>query len=129
MPKLLNILILTHNLALKTQNFHWNVQGSNFYSLHKMFEEQYEEISNSIDEIAERIRILGDKVPSISQNLEINPNLLPSDMLKNLALDHENIILQIEDVKKSSDDVTVDMLNERLAAHQKHLWFLRSSFA
>ena len=136
--ELAHLLSDTYILYTKTQNFHWNVTGANFYSMHKMFEEQYEDLSEAVDIIAERIRALGAAAPgSMSQFLKLSSlkeaSGVPStkDMLKQLAKDHETISHHLsiifENAVKAKDDATQDFLTERMRAHEKTAWMLRSS--
>lgn len=135
-----HLLANTYTLYLKTQNFHWNVTGPHFHSLHKMFEEQYQELANSIDEIAERIRALGKPAPgSFSEFLKLSyikdaaGSANANDMVKKLLADHERIIEYIAevfpDVEEAQDEATVDLLNKRTESHEKTAWMLRSSVA
>src|SRR5437879_954535 len=96
--ELTHFLADTYILYLKTQNYHWNVQGPAFYSLHKMFEEQYQELAGAIDEIAERIRALGNyTVASFSQYTQLSSlkeergQLTAENMLEKLIKDHETM--------------------------------------
>jgi starvation-inducible DNA-binding protein len=125
-------------LYLKTQNFHWNVTGPLFQSLHEMFEQQYTDLATAVDEIAERIRAVGHFAPgSFTQFMEIS-NLKDQvdrpesaeDMVAILVKDHEQLvagarkILEIADAEH--DDVTVDFVTERMNTHEKTAWMLRS---
>ena len=132
------LLADTYVLYVKTQNFHWNVTGSHFYSHHKMFEEQYTQLSDAIDKIAERIRSLQAFAPaSLSAFLKLT-SLKESDhsleahsMVKELLCSHEqiskNIINLFEVAKKFNDEVTLDLLIERKSDHDKIIWILRST--
>lgn len=127
----------TYALYLKTQNYHWNVEGTDFFSYHKFFEEQYEELAAAVDEIAERIRQLGEKTPasfkdfldlmSISEALE---NITALDMIRDLVKSHEKLAHNadklIEQCDKEKDEGTMDMIIQRLKAHQKAIWMLKS---
>jgi starvation-inducible DNA-binding protein len=127
-------------IFLKTQNFHWNVQGPMFFQLHLLFEKQYEEVYEAVDVIAEHIRALGERAlgsfREFSQHsdiLESSDRLSSEDMIQELALDHEMIIKSLYktiDVATEADDqATVDLCTERLRAHEKHIWMLRSILA
>ncbi len=137
--KHLNIVLAeTYALYLKTQNCHWNVTGSNFYSLHSMFEEQYKELAEAVDEIAERIRALGEKVEasfshfdkakSISDAKSANSS---ESMLKDLVQSQEIVIskiVELSDVASDQGDkASEDMAVQRLHAHEKQKWMLSSS--
>ena len=127
-----------HVLYTKTRNYHWNVVGPHFNDLHKFFEGQYDQTAQDIDEIAERIRALGDKTVSTMTEflqhtrLEEQPGKYPDakSMVANLVADHETIIRNLrEDIKTSSqhNDVgTEDFLTGMLEKHEKTAWMLRS---
>jgi starvation-inducible DNA-binding protein len=135
---LYRVLADTYALYLKTQNFHWNVTGPEFFALHLLFEKQYEELAEAVDEIAERIRALGfyvdaafssfKKTSSIHDETKV---LNSKEMLTNLIEGHETMIRNARKVAeigdKDGDFATVDMLGRRLGAHEKMVWFLRSS--
>ncbi|MBY0505407.1 MAG: DNA starvation/stationary phase protection protein [Bryobacteraceae bacterium] len=126
-------------LYTKTRNFHWNVTGGRFHDLHKFFESQYEEIDDSIDEIAERIRSLGEVSPgSLAEFLaatrlkEAPGKLLPADeMIGALLADHESLIRQLrKDIDRCGDEFkdvgNQDFLTGLLEQHEKQAWMLRS---
>lgn len=128
----------TYAVYLKTQNFHWNVKGPLFYTLHKMFEEQYIELAAAIDEIAERIRALGCYTPAsfaefskLTSIKEESQSISAEDMVKKLLKDHEILADHAEIVlskaQKARDEGTADLLIQRLKAHQKIAWMLRES--
>jgi starvation-inducible DNA-binding protein len=134
---LAKVLADTYLLYLKTQNFHWNVTGPEFFSLHLLFEKQYEELSGAVDEIAERIRALGfyveatteafRKLSSIKEGSKILPQF---EMIKELVDGHETLIREerhLADLaEKHGDQATVDLMARRLGVHEKAAWFLRS---
>lgn len=134
---LARVLADTYALYLKTQNFHWNVRGQEFYSLHLLFEKQYEDLADAVDEIAERIRALGyfvdatftsfQKQSSVKEEEKV---LNSKDMLQSLIDGHETLIRgarKVAEVCDSEGDfATVDMLGKRLGVHEKMAWFLRS---
>lgn len=134
-----HLLADTYILYLKTQNCHWNVAGIQFFSLHKMFEEQYNSLANAVDQIAERLRALNITAPgSLSQFLkltslkEITKPLDTTKMLKELLHDHESLSEAISNalrLTKEEDEVTMDLLIQRKAEHEKTAWMLRSSLA
>lgn len=131
--KLFSVLLNSQLLALKTQNYHWNVIGKDFYQLHKLFEDQYNEISGSIDEIAERIRALGFFVePIITSHKEnvintyCNHDSSAKDMIYDLVESNQKLCTIIEKAIEVADAVTIDLLQDRLAAHQKNIWMLQS---
>ena len=132
------LLADTYILYLKTQNFHWNVTGPHFPELHKLFEEQYKQLADAIDEIAERIRALKAPAPaSFTQfqkltSLEEADNVLDAEeMLGELLGDHEIIAKNInnlfEVMHDCQDEVTLDLLIERKTDHDKTAWMLRST--
>lgn len=131
------LLADTYTLYLKTQNFHWNVRGQEFYSLHLLFEKQYQELAEAVDEIAERIRTLGYYVEAsfsgfirLSSIKEEEKVLIAKDMILNLIHGHEAFVKEARKVAeiadREKDFATVDMLGRRLGAHEKMAWFLRS---
>lgn len=131
------LLAEVYTLYLKTQNFHWNVRGTEFYSLHLLFEKHYEEMAEEIDEIAERIRALGFFVEAsfssfseLSSIKEEEKVLSAKEMLNSLVQGHEVYIREARRVAEIADReldfATVDMLGRRMGAHEKMAWFLRS---
>lgn len=134
---LYRVLADTYTLYLKTQNFHWNITGPEFYSLHLLFEKHYQELAEAVDEIAERIRALGFYVDasfsSFKESTSISDEkkvLSTKEMLTSLVEGHEALIRNARKVAevgdKDGDFATVDMLGRRLGAHEKMAWFLRS---
>lgn len=137
---LTHLLADTYTLYLKTQNCHWNVAGIQFFSLHKMFEEQYNSLAQAVDQLAERLRALNTMAPgSLSQFLqltslkEITKPLDTMKMLKELLHDHEalsaSISVALQLTKQEDDEVTMDLLIQRKAEHEKTAWMLRSSIS
>jgi starvation-inducible DNA-binding protein len=134
---LFKILSNYYILTLKTQNYHWNVTGPHFHSYHRMLEEQYNNLEEGIDELAERIRILGFPVQANYKTF-INEATLKEEggapdaqgMLKNLAYDHGILIREIREaidkLKETEDEGTTDLLVERLRYHEETAWILRS---
>jgi starvation-inducible DNA-binding protein len=134
------LLANTYVLYTKTQVFHWNVEGLLFHSLHEMFEGQYEQLAEAIDEIAERMRMLGVKTPNGLQGLlsiatlkESKADLKSPEMIRVLLEDHEQLCRQLREDIEVADDAedagTEDFLTSRLEAHEKTAWMLRSSVA
>lgn len=135
--ELSKVLADTYMLYLKTHNYHWNVTGELFHSLHEQFEEQYVELADAIDEIAERIRALGYRAPgtfkefneltSISEQQD-EPEAL--EMVRRLALGNEQVLRTareaLQPANKAEDEATVDLLTQRLHVHSKTAWMLRS---
>lgn len=136
---LAKILADEHVLYIKTRNYHWNVAGSDFYEYHGMFEEQYNEIAQSIDEVAERIRSLGGRVHATLKTFSDSSRLSeqsgghPSarEMISDLLADHESIVRTLrQDIKTCSEhnDVgTEDFLTGLMEKHEKTAWMLRAS--
>ena len=131
------VLSDTFILYLKTHNFHWNVQGRQFRGLHMMFEEQYRDLWNSIDDIAERIRALGQPAPGTTakfrQLAEIKENEgIPAatEMLNELVSDNATAIRTIRTalstVQAAGDEATAGLLVDRLAYHEKQVWMMKS---
>ncbi len=131
------VLADAYMLYLKTHNFHWNVTGPLFSSLHVMFEEQYTEQWNALDEIAERIRALGHFAPATYKryaelsSIKEEPEVLSSkDMLRQLVDGNEILIRTLRAGVKIADDLedypTADMLTTRMEVHEKNAWMLRS---
>ncbi len=137
--------ILNHLLSdasviyTKTRNFHWNVTGPLFYSLHNMLEDQYTQIATSTDEVAERVRQMGYRaIGSMQEFLDMasikesrDANLSDTDMVSELVNDHEQIIQQmrvsIEKLENELDDVgTADFVTGLMQAHEEMAWMLRS---
>ncbi len=136
-----HLLADTYTLYLTTHNFHWNVTGPMFNSLHAMFMAQYTELWNAVDPIAERIRSLGHVAPgSYAQFGELSslpdaPATPPKalEMVRILAQGHEAVartarrLLPLLD--KASDEPTTDLLVQRLTVHEQTAWMLRANLA
>lgn len=133
-----HLLADTYLLYLKTQNFHWNVTGPHFHTLHKMFEEQYEQLSSANDLIAERIRALHAKAPGsfgeflkMASLQEAEGDVSAELMIKELLIDHESMSSSLQKLfalaQEDGDEVTLDMLIERKTEHDKTAWMLRST--
>lgn len=134
------LLADTHALYLKTHGYHWNVRGPEFPALHALFESQYRELWGALDEIAERIRALGALAPQGQTSMANLTGLKDGDahfadqeMLRDLLADHEQVCATIRnaiETAEADEDVgTVDLLTERLRAHEKHAWMLRATLA
>jgi len=132
------LLADTYTLYLKTQNFHWNLKGIDFFSLHILFEKQYTEMAEAIDEIAERIRALGMVAIGSFEAFKRNSGIKSEDkelnireMLMSLIEGHEVLVRRARKVAefadKGDDFATVDMIGRRIGAHEKAAWMLRSS--
>jgi len=131
------VLAETYTLYLKTQNYHWNVTGPWFDTLHRMFETQYTQFPPAIDILAERIRALGFKSPGsysefskLSTIQEASGNVIAKEMIKNLLQDHLTLIHTCKQVQECADGVedavTSDLMTERIEQHEKNAWMLRS---
>ncbi|MBJ7484175.1 Dps family protein [Brevundimonas sp.] len=134
------VLADSYAVYLKTHGYHWNLRGPEFFSLHGLLEQQYREIWDALDTIAERIRALGELAPmggSAFANLtsikDGDPEKDSQAMLKELVKDNETLIATartaLEACEKDGDDVSVDLMTQRLAAHEKAAWMLRASIA
>lgn len=132
-----HLLADTYTLYVKTHNFHWNVTGPLFNTLHQMFEEQYTELATAVDEIAERIRALGFPAPgSCAQFGELTSikeeTGVPSaqEMIAQLAKDQEIVARTAREVypvaDEAHDEPTADLLTQRMQIHEKTAWMLRS---
>ncbi|MDN3919299.1 Dps family protein [Roseateles violae] len=132
------LLADTYTLYLTTHNFHWNVSGPMFNSLHAMFMAQYTELWNAVDPIAERIRALGHAAPgSYAQFAQLSslkdaPITPPKamEMVRILVEGHEGVARTARAlfpaVDKASDEPSADLLTQRLAVHEQTAWMLRS---
>jgi starvation-inducible DNA-binding protein len=132
------ILADTYALFLKTQNYHWHVKGVHFKPFHMLFEEQYQALFLAIDEIAERILILGGKAPATFELFNQLKTIQDGDasldanaMVRELAHDHGVLIHNIHKVMRmasdSYDEGSVALLSERIASHEKARWMLQTS--
>ena len=130
----------SYTLYLKTHNFHWNITGAMFNSLHTMFETQYTEQWTALDEIAERIRALGFNAPGSYRefvalsSIPEEPGLTNSadwhEMVRQLVVGNEAVCRtarKVLDIADDADDApTEDLLTQRLQTHEKYAWMLRS---
>jgi starvation-inducible DNA-binding protein len=132
-----HVLADTYTLYLKTHNFHWNVTGPMFQTLHLMFETQYNELWLALDLIAERIRALGVPVAATHKSFEKLSSIsmeegVPkaTDMIRSLVKGHEAVAKiargAFDIADKANDQPTADMLTERMNVHEKTAWMLRS---
>ncbi len=137
---LAQVLADSHALALKTQNFHWNVAGPHFHSLHAMFEAQYAELAAAVDELAERIRALGFPAPGgyaafakLTAIADAKENVPAAEMVRTLLADHETAVKRLRAALKvaqaAGDEESADLAIGRLQAHEKTAWMLRASAA
>ena len=131
------VLADTYVLYLKTHNFHWNVEGPMFQTLHQMFMDQYTEAWNAIDPIAERIRALGHYAPGSYRQFVKLASIKESEgvpkagkMVRELILGQEAVARTARGVlplaERANDQPTLDLLTQRLNVHEKNAWMLRS---
>lgn len=129
-----------YTLYLKTHNFHWNVTGPLFNTLHTMFEGHYTEAAAAVDEIAERIRALGVAAPGTYKQFAALSSIeeedgVPSaeDMIRQLVVGHETVVRTAREVfplaEEASDEPSADLLTQRMQLHEKTAWMLRSMLA
>ncbi|AOK28795.1 DNA starvation/stationary phase protection protein [Burkholderia singularis] len=134
------LLADTYTLYLKTHNFHWNVTGPMFNTLHLMFEEQYNELWLAVDLVAERIRTLGVVAPGtyrefakLSSIPEADGVPAADEMIRQLVEGHEAVVRTARAIfpaaEAASDEPTADLLTQRLQTHEKTAWMLRSLLA
>jgi starvation-inducible DNA-binding protein len=135
-----HLLADTYTLYLKTHNFHWNVTGPMFNTLHLMFEQQYTELAQAVDLIAERIRALGFPAPGsygqyakLSSIREEDGVPAANEMIRQLVAGQEAVVRTARKVfptvDKANDEPTADLLTQRMQVHEKNAWMLRSLLA
>ncbi|MEL7030135.1 MAG: Dps family protein [Pseudomonadota bacterium] len=135
------VLADTYTLYLKTHNYHWNVTGPMFNTLHLMFEQQYNELWTATDLVAERIRSLGIYAPgsykayadlSSVEDAEMEPPNAEA-MIANLVKGHETVVRTAREVfplaEEANDESTADLLTQRMQVSEKTAWMLRSLLA
>lgn len=131
------LLADTYTLYLKTHNFHWNVTGPMFNTLHLMFEQQYTELSLAVDLIAERIRALGVVAPGTYREFAALTRIKEEEgvpkaeqMLAILVADQEAVVRTAREIFPLADDAhdepTADLLTQRMQTHEKTAWMLRA---
>ena len=132
------LLADTYALYFKTHAYHWNVTGPRFHDLHAMFEEQYREMWEATDEIAERVRALGVKAPisydEMMESASIKADKTTPDadaMVANLVAGHEQVVRTAREVlelaDEHDDEATADLIAPRVSAHEKTAWMLRAT--
>ncbi len=137
---LARLLADTYTLYLKTHNYHWNVVGPMFNTLHLMFEEEYNELALAVDEIAERIRALGSRAPgsysayaALTEVPEDDDEPDAMEMVRRLVQAHETCVRTARSVfptaSEADDEPTADLLTQRMQVHEKTAWMLRSLLA
>ena len=128
----------TYAIYLKTQNYHWHVRGPQFKSLHELFELHYQELAEAVDQVAERILMLGHKAPATFNEYNQLKTIKDGDssisaeqMVSELAEDHSILVRDLNQAIKlaqeNNDEGTITLLSDRIAAHQKAHWMLRAS--
>ena len=131
------LLADSYTLYLKTHNYHWNVTGPQFTTLHELFEVHYLELAQAVDEIAERIRALGHRAPGsyrefseLSVIEEESDNPAAREMIRRLVEGQETVARTAREifpvVEAASDEPTADLLTQRMQVHEKNAWMLRS---
>ncbi len=134
---LTKLLADTYTLYMQTQNFHWNVRGAGFLSLHLMFETQYTELADAVDVMAERLRALGkiapgtyDEFAKLAKCKQVKGNISAELMIQHLIKQHKIIVETAKTVCDNSilehDEVSLDLATSRIAMHEKILWMLSS---
>jgi starvation-inducible DNA-binding protein len=134
---LARLLADSYTLYLKTHNYHWNVTGPMFNTLHLMFETQYTELAQAVDQIAERIRALGHPAPGsykafsrLSTIKEEESVPAAEEMIRQLVIGQEAVVRTAREVfptvEKANDQPTADLLTQRMQIHEKNAWMLRS---
>jgi starvation-inducible DNA-binding protein len=134
------LLADSYSLYLKTHNYHWNVKGPMFNTLHLMFEEQYTELATAVDEIAERIRALGVKAPGsysafseLTRIEEGSGDESAEEMIRQLTVGQETVVRTAREAfpaaEAANDEPSADLLTQRMQIHEKNAWMLRSMLA
>jgi starvation-inducible DNA-binding protein len=132
------VLADSYALYLKTHGYHWNVRGPNFQSLHVLLEGQYQDEWAALDDIAERIRALGELAPqgyaafgNLSSIKDGDPEQDWEGMFNELKSDNETVIATLRAAfpvaDEAGDEATADLLTQRLTAHEKHAWMIRAT--
>jgi len=130
----------TYALYFKTHAYHWNVTGPRFHDLHAMFEEQYTELWQATDEIAERIRALGVLAPISYEEMTASASIKhdaetpdANAMVANLVAGHEQVVrtarAALKLAEEHGDEATSDLVSPRITAHEKTAWMLRATLA
>lgn len=130
----------SYTLYLKTHNFHWNVEGPNFQALHDMFEAQYTDFAQAVDDVAERIRALGHYAPGSYSDFarlatvkEQTGRPQAQDMVRELAEDQDTVVTTLRKLvhtaREADDPATEDLAISRIQMHEKNAWMLRAHLA
>ena len=131
------LLADSYTLYLKTHNYHWNVTGPQFNTLHSMFELQYTELALAVDVIAERIRALGIAAPGsysefaeLARVEEASGGETADEMIRQLVIGQQTVVRTAREVfpiaAEANDEPTADLLTQRMQVHEKTAWMLRS---
>ncbi len=134
------VLADTFMLFIKTQGVHWNVAGPAFHALHNLTEEQYRDQFDAVDDLAERIRALGEKAPAsyktygeISTIVDRDEPKTAEDMVAMLVADNEEIVRKLRDLigeaEEMDDWATHDLLTDRIIKHEEAIWMLRATIS
>tara|TARA_B100001971_G_scaffold84647_1_gene78246 strand:+ start:355778 stop:356248 length:471 start_codon:yes stop_codon:yes gene_type:complete len=135
---LAKLLAESYTLYLKTHKYHWNVTGPMFQTLHLMFEQHYNDLALAVDELAERIRVLGVKAPGSYKEFgdlssiqeDTSKDTSANDMIKNLLEDHEQVVRTAKSIlpmlEGANDEGTNSLLGARIEYHEKTAWMLKS---
>jgi len=138
--RLSGLLADSYSLYLKTHNYHWNVTGPQFNTLHAMFETQYSELAIAVDDIAERIRALGVKAPGSYAEFSARTDIADAggdesaeEMIAALVEGQETVARTAREAfpaaEAANDQPTADLLTQRMQIHEKTAWMLRSMLA
>lgn len=130
----------TYSLYLKTQGFHWNVVGPLFFPLHKLTEEQYTDLGDAVDEIAERIRAIGHPAPASFEQFTALTQIpqetgVPNaeEMIRQLVAGNEacsrSLRAAVKAASRSDDVKTADLLTDRIGQHEQNIWMLGATLA
>lgn len=136
--ELTKVLADSFAVYLKTHGYHWNVRGPEFFSFHNLLEQQYRDIWAALDDIAERIRAVGVLAPqsfsgfgNLTSIKDGDPEKEATAMLKELMQDHETLIATarkaLQVAGEAGDEASADLITQRLGAHEKFAWMLRST--
>lgn len=134
---LTRLLADSYTLYLKTHNFHWNVTGPMFTTLHTLFEQEYQDLALAVDEIAERIRALGHRAPGSHTEFAKLAKIQEStdapearEMVRQLVADQEKVVeaarAVVDAADEAGDDASEDLAIGRIHVHEKNAWMLRS---
>ncbi|MDR2067659.1 MAG: DNA starvation/stationary phase protection protein [Holosporaceae bacterium] len=132
------VLADCYALYLKTQNYHWNVEGTRFKELHETFEKHYKDLAEAVDTVAELIRALNSKtIGTFSDFMKLtnikdgNAKLSAEKMLDDLINDHiimeKTLAKALKEAQKVGDEVVISFVADRLTVHRKNIWMMKSS--